>query len=153
MMWTEEDLRSAMDKVKTRQMGVNEACRVYNTPSRTLRRHLNTCVSTKVHVGKLPVLGVENENRLVKHIKKLQSLGFSPTPSSVREIAFSFATKLNLASKFSTKEETKAAGMHWFYSFMDRHPDLAVRKSEGLSLARAKGMKREEVDQFVSLKV
>lgn len=64
-------------------------------------------------------------------------------------MAFHFAEKLTIKHTFS-KEDQKA-GNQWLRSFLDRNPDLSIRQAEGLSLARAKGMNREEVGNFFEL--
>lgn len=95
------------------------------------------------------VLGKENERRLVAHIKNLCASGFAPDRKAVRSMAFHFAEKLEIKHKFS-KEDQKA-GKQWLRSFLDRNPDLSIRQAEGLSLARAKGMNRDEVGRFFEL--
>lgn len=64
-------------------------------------------------------------------------------------LAYRFAEALNIKHKFDN--ETKMAGEQWFKSFMERNPELTIRQSEGLSMARAKGLKREEVKKFFDL--
>ncbi|KAJ3652633.1 hypothetical protein Zmor_018581 [Zophobas morio] len=150
--WTEENLHLAIDKVKSKQLGVNEASREYSLPSRTLRRRIQANNSSKLVLGKPPALGKNNEDRLVIHIQKLQTMGFAPSEKTGRTIAYNFAKKLNLEHKFCVQgNSTNMAGTHWFYSFMDRNRELSLRKSEGLSLARAKGMNRQEVEEFYDL--
>lgn len=43
------------------------------------------------------------------------------------------------------------AGYPWLSSFLRRNPDLSIRKSEGLSAARAKGLSRRAVKHFYDL--
>lgn len=141
-------LAEAMEKVKSKEMGVNEASRAYAIPSRTLRRHLLSG-SSVIQLGRCPELGLEHERRLAKHIKALEKVGFAPDSSSVKKMAFSFAEKLGLNHRFS--RDAKSAGDEWFHGFLRRNKDLSIRKSEGLSLARAKGMNREDVNNFFTL--
>lgn len=152
--WSEEDLTNAMIMAKNGAMGVNQASRYYNIPSRTLRRRMKSGDTKKRSLGKPPVLGFENEKKLVAHIKRLEQAGFAPSRRTTRQLAFEFAKKLGkekgLLSEKS-KENKTAAGSHWLYSFLERNPELSVRQSEGLSLARAKGMCREEVGSFFDL--
>lgn len=65
---------------------------------------------------------------------------------TVRSIAYQFAVELNLPHKFNTEE--KLAGYDWLYSFMERNPNLSIRKAEGLSVARAQGMNRKDVKNY-----
>lgn len=146
--FSEDVLAEAMEKVISREMGVNEASRAYAIASRTLRRHLLSR-SSKVQLGRCPELGIEHERRLNMHIKALEKVGFAPDCSSVKKMAFSFAEKLGLNHRFS--REAKSAGDEWFHGFLRRNKDLSIRKSEGLSLARAKGMNRTDVNNFFTL--
>jgi hypothetical protein len=45
--------------------------------------------------------------------------------------------------------ETKTAGYDWLNCFLRRNPELSVRQAEGLSLARAHGMDRKNVEIFL----
>ncbi|KAJ2938845.1 hypothetical protein O0L34_g18472 [Tuta absoluta] len=140
--WSAEDLDEAMKKVRNKTLGVNEASRNFKIPSRTLRRHLMMGKS-KIPLGRNPVFSQECEKKLVAHIKKLESVGFAPERKDVKEMAFQLAKRLNIKNPFS--EDSEAAGNVWFRGFMARNPELSQRKSEGLSLARAYGVNREDV--------
>ncbi|CAH1956219.1 unnamed protein product [Acanthoscelides obtectus] len=146
--FSEEALAEAMQKVISREMGTNEASRAYGISSRTLRRHL-IAKSSKVRLGRCPEIGIEHERRLVLHIKALERVGFAPDATSVKKMAFSFAEKLHLNHRFS--REAKSAGDDWFQGFLRRNRELSIRKSEGLSLARATGMNRTDVSNFFTL--
>lgn len=146
--WSGEDLEKAMQCVRSKEMGVNEASRNFNIPSRTLRRHLITGRS-KVLLGRNPVFSNKCEKKLVAHIKKLESVGFAPERKDVKEMAFQLAEKLNIKHPFSKTNEV--AGNVWFTGFMARNPELSQRKSEGLSLSRAYGVNREDVKEFFDL--
>lgn len=144
----EEALKEAMQKVISGEMGINKASRSYGIPSRTLRRHLQSGKS-KILLGRIPELGIEHEKRLVRHIKCLEKSGFAPDATSLKQMAYSFAEKLNINHRFS--RETKSAGNDWLRGFLRRNKELTIRKSEGLSLARAQGMNRDDVGQFFNL--
>lgn len=91
----------------------------------------------------------DNEKRLVKHILKLGEAGFPPNRQSIRMLAYQFAEKLELKHNFDHGNEM--AGAAWFKSFIERNPELSIRQAEGLSVARAKGVSREEVNNFYDL--
>lgn len=146
--WSEKDLLDAMEKVRNKEMGINEASREYNIPSRTLRRHLLTGKS-KGRLGRPTALSTEHEKKLVAHVKKLEKVGFAPDRKDVKEIAYQFAEKLEVKHPFSSTN--KAAGNVWLNGFLSRNPDICTRKSEGLSLARAYGMNRDDVKEFFDM--
>ncbi|KAJ8947801.1 hypothetical protein NQ318_019473 [Aromia moschata] len=127
--WTKEDLQTAPEKVRKKSLNANKASQIYLIPYRTLRIRLAANDSSKRTLRKHPCLGIENEKRLLTVAK---SLG-----------------KEHIFGPKGSKEER--AGEHWFLSFMERSQSLPIRKSEGLSLTRAKGMNRDEVAQFYNL--
>lgn len=94
--WSEESLAQAMDAVRDKKMGVNEASREYGIPSRTLRRRIIKNSTKKLGLGPYGILGYENELRLVRHIKRLEESGFALTSRDLRALAFSFSKKLGL---------------------------------------------------------
>ncbi|KAH9627856.1 hypothetical protein HF086_001752 [Spodoptera exigua] len=147
--WTEENMKKAIEAVVSKKMGVNEASRTYEIPSRTLRRHILKGWDSKQNIGRPSELGHENELRLVAHIKRLESIGFPLEQSRLQSIAYDFAEKLELPHRFN--KEKKQAGWDWFQGFMKRHPELSKRKAEGLSLARATGMNRQDVNNYFEM--
>lgn len=147
--WTEDSLKKAIKAVKEKEMGVNQAAKAFGVPKTTLKRRIKSQVFTKGPLGPSSVLGVENEKKIVAHIQKLQNRGFTPCRDSVRSMAFELAEKLKLPHTFN--KETKRAGYDWLQSFLTRNPNLSVRKSEGVSVARARGMNRKCVDEYFKL--
>ncbi|KAI4471504.1 hypothetical protein MML48_1g11818 [Holotrichia oblita] len=130
-------------------MGINEAARNFDVPATTLRRRKKNESFKKGPQGPSACLGVANENKIVIHIKKLQSYGFAPTRDDVRVMAFKLAEQLGITHRFN--RQFGKAGYDWLHLFLARHPDLSVRKAEGVSLARAQGMRRKEVGDYFKL--
>lgn len=147
--WSQNDLQEAIRRINAGEMGVNEAARNYKIPSRTLRRRRQSGVLTEIPLGPQGTLGIENERRLVTHIQKLEKAGFAPDRDTVRSLAFQFAEKLGMNHRFN--KEKQMAGYVWLESFMRRNKDLAIRESQGLSLARSEGMNRSEVTSFFNI--
>lgn len=83
------------------------------------------------------------------HIKKLQKFGFSPTRDTVCTMAYDLAKKMGIKHQFNNK--SGKAGYVWLEKFLKRHPDLSVRKSEGVSLARTRGMSKGIVTAYFEL--
>jgi hypothetical protein len=89
------------------------------------------------------------EQKLVLHIKKLQSAGFAPTRKTVMSLAYQLAVEIGKTTTFN--DERKRAGKDWFCNFLRRNPELSIRKPQGLSLDRTEGMNREEVAGYYAL--
>lgn len=85
----------------------------------------------------------------MRHIKNLSAAGFSPDRTTVRSIAYRLAKELGIPNKFNDVNEM--AGYDWLNSFLKRNPELSLRQAEGLSVSRAQGMNKEDVDNFFKL--
>lgn len=147
--WTEEDLKAAFNAVINEGMSSYAASKHFNIPERTLRRRLQKNDDKKHGLGPKGVLGPDIEKKLASHIKKLQAVAFSPTVTQVRILAYKIAERYNLKHKFN--HDKKMAGYDWFYKFLERNPDIVVRKAEGLSLARAQGLTKEDAKNYFDL--
>ncbi|XP_031336978.1 tigger transposable element-derived protein 1-like [Photinus pyralis] len=146
--WSQEDLQQAIGVIEN-GLSIRSAGKQFKIPESTLRNRLKKNSFEKKGMGPEAQLGIDAENKLSLHIKKLQAVGFAPTQRDVRHLAFNLATSLNKKHTFNT--ETKTAGKVWFSSFMRRHPELSVRKAQGISKARTEGMNRAEIKNYFTL--
>lgn len=147
--WTEENLREAIRRIEAEEIGINEAERYYGIPSRTLRHRRTSGNLMKISLGPQGTLGPDNENRLVEHIQRLEKAGFAANRTTVTRLAFEFAESMGIKHRFN--KESRMAGYDWLHSFLNRNKEVTIRQSEGLSLARAVGMNRSEVDGFFNI--
>lgn len=143
----------AIDAYKKGEMGLNECARRYNINKSTLLRHVRE--TNKLAKGKVKKLGTkcvfspETEQALVNHIVQFEEMLYGFTIPDIRRLAFQLAEKHKLRHPFNTQK--KIAGKKWFYAFMRRHPELALRQPESTSLARARGFEKEKVMQFFDI--
>ncbi|KAF2896534.1 hypothetical protein ILUMI_09641 [Ignelater luminosus] len=122
--WTQENMRTAADKVLSKQVTIRKAAEIYNVPY-SLQR-----------------LSPGLANRLTY----LAGRGFGITPKAVRKYTFEFVECQNIKHKFNKK--SGMAEEDWFHRFMKRNQHLSIRKPEGLPRARINGMKKEKVAEF-----
>ncbi|XP_035217370.1 uncharacterized protein LOC118190721 [Stegodyphus dumicola] len=94
-------------------------------------------------IGKRVTLDTAMETELVGHILLLDYKVFAMTLNAIRELVFKFAQKNNLTHRFN-KDKTKA-GYVWVYSFLERHPNVSIRKVQGLCYACSRCLNRDEV--------
>ena len=146
--WSEEQLQAAIEAIGN-GVGVNEAARQYSIPSTTLRRRKKAGNVNKISLGPPASLTDLNERKMVAHIKKMQKHCFAPTQKMVQQMAYGLAETLQIIHKFSVIK--KRAGKIWFKEFMRRNSHLAIRKSEGVSMARVRGMYRIDVNNYFNL--
>ncbi|KAK9685163.1 DDE superfamily endonuclease [Popillia japonica] len=76
--------------------------------------------------------------------------------ASIREIsrtykilAYKFVIKNGITNRFNHVKQH--AGYDWIIGFLKRHPEITIRKAQRLSIARMKGMNKEEVDDYFDL--
>ena len=102
------------------------------------------CNALDTLVGQLITWSLENA--LLKKIKEMERLLFGMTAEDVRKIAFEFAKKMGLKTRFA--KDSQMAGKDWLYGFLKRHPDLTIRSPEATSMARAVGFNGPQVTRF-----
>lgn len=147
--WSEEDLQNAVKDIIGGRGSVREISRTYKVPVRTLMRRKESGNLKKIPLGRKSCLSVEQETSLSRYIQNMASQGFALSTPDIKKLAYSFAVQKKIPHNFNN--EQRKAGHDWFLSFMKRHPELAVRKAQGLSTARAKGMTRDECAKYFKL--
>lgn len=131
--WTSQQLQDALNAVRNKTLGVNAAAMQYGIPNSTLKDRIRKNDNKKTsRLGPPSCLGDIAEQKLVTHIKKLQSFGFAPDCDSVRTWAFQLAEKLGVKHRFN--KELGKAGYDWLQLFLRRHPDISIRKAEEFRL-------------------
>ncbi|KAJ3661740.1 hypothetical protein Zmor_006127 [Zophobas morio] len=143
--WKQEDMDEALEKHRNGEIGFNEACRRFNIPKPTLRRHLKG-LNNRKKFGRPNDMSPEMEEVLAQHLMNLESCFFGLTTTEFRKLAFELAEKAQLAHRFN--KEKKIAGKKWYYRFMKEHPTLSLRAPEPTSMARSKGFNKERVNEF-----
>lgn len=126
----------ALQKHRNGEIGFNEACRRFNIPKPTLRRHLKG-LNKRTKFGKPNDMPPDMEQILAQHLRNLGSCSFGLSTTEFRKLAFKLAEKFQLPHRFN--KEKKIAGKKWYYRFMKEHPDLSLRIPEPTSMGRSKG--------------
>lgn len=149
--WSLKNLQAAIRDIREQKGSIREISRTYNVPVRTLMRRMKTNDMEASKLGRKSTLGKENEEKLVDYIKQLEKCNFPATMHDIQILAYKFVITNGIANRFN--DVKKVAGYDWVTGFLKRHPEIAIRKAQGLSIARMKGMNKQEVnDYFVLLK-
>lgn len=105
----------------------------FNIPRQTLRDRLTGKIDPEcVTTGRTPTFSLEEESRIVEHVKSMASFGYGYTRQEVTDLATDFAHSIN------KKATNEVLTLRWFDGFMGRWPELRVLKPRGLEIARAK---------------
>ena len=123
-IWSEA-LDKAYQAVKELGMSINGSAKRYGVPVKTLRDRVTGKVSLDVtSAGHPPLFDVEEEAKLVEHIKLMAKFGYGYTRSEVVKLASQFAVDLG-----KREEHSNQLTMPWYYNFMKRWPELQVCQS------------------------
>lgn len=150
--WDQQSLKTAMDKILSKEMSLREASSRYNVPKSTLHDKI-TALNGGDEVTLQPKLGrftktfsPEYEQVLLGHIKDMSNRCLPLMKNEFLKLAYDLAEAMKIPHRFNT--EKKTAGKHFYYDFMHRHPDISLRTPESTSMMRAVGFNKPQVDIF-----
>ncbi|KAL6258122.1 hypothetical protein P5V15_010041 [Pogonomyrmex californicus] len=121
--WSQDQLTAALEAIQN-GTSLRQASIKNNISRKTLERRFKSGNAIKNRMG--PTC----------------TIGFLFTRDDLRTLAYNFVNQLKIKHKFNN--DIEKAGYDWFYSFLFRHPDISVRKSESLSLARSLYISRQK---------
>ena len=70
-------------------------------------------------MGRSPELRLEEEAKLVSHLKEMALIGYGYTRQEVVDLASDYAADLDI------RKLDKPFSLRWFYSFLKRWPDFS----------------------------
>ena len=136
-------LTKAYMSVKDNSMPIKKAARLNGVPETTLRKRISGAVDVDcVKSGPNPMFTLEQEARLVDHVTMLAKVGYGYTRGELCSLATEYAIDLELRSR------DNPLSLQWYRSFIQRWPNLAVKKPRTLSLARAKATSEDAVNSY-----
>ena len=145
-LWTEQDMQHAVDAVRQGEP-LKTVAREYRVPRNTLRRHAGRDAPAKVkkRPGRKTVLSEEEECELHYIILDMENALYGLTRSDLQDLVFQFCCKNQIPNPFTTTEK---AGRDWLNGFLQRNPEISIRKPENVSIGRAYGFSRHKVADF-----
>eukprot|EP00918_Siedleckia_nematoides_P038582 GHVU01083898.1.p2 GENE.GHVU01083898.1~~GHVU01083898.1.p2 ORF type:complete len:456 (-),score=33.50 GHVU01083898.1:2594-3961(-) len=117
--------------------------KVYGVPKETLRRYCQRIPAW--HQNRVFTEAQEEEIQDIVINRAEKFLGMTRT--EVKELAFAFAKVYKIKCPLTWHKEEKA-GEDWLLGFFDRHPQLSCRRSESISVNRARGFRFGAVQKF-----
>lgn len=150
--WNETVMENAINEFNTCVLNEGTAClrsiaRAWGVPKSTLERRVKNKVSGHCHAsGRPTALGKGAEDELAELACSLAARGFPLSEKQLRDLATQFANKNGLMV-FSANKNNRA-GFVWMRGFLERHPNLKVKRAEGLSAARAQAMNKPNIMQW-----
>ncbi|VDI72323.1 Hypothetical predicted protein [Mytilus galloprovincialis] len=129
-------------------MSQRKAALQFNVPRQTIRDRITGKISPDcLTTGRAPAFSLEEEARIVEHVKSMASYGYGYTRQEVTDLATDFANTIKI------KPRNDEFTLRWFEGFIKRWPERRVVKSRSLEILRAKCGSVAYVEKyFASLK-
>lgn len=132
--YPKQDLETAIQKVRSKELTNSEAAKKYRIPASTLSERVNekTGVKSKT-LGRPTAIPHERELELASDLRTLEKWGFSLSKEEVQETSGNFVNQNELTTPF----KGGFPGDDWFINFKSRH-DLSVKKAQSVEAVRKK---------------
>ena len=150
-----ERMKDAVEKVISEGKSIQSVCEMYNIKFSTLRRYVqkardagNTGLTSYAPNYRCRQVFTDVEERLLQdYLIKASKIQFGLTRKQVRKLAFDFAVKNG--KEFPESWSTSGyAGEDWFSGYMNRFPNLSLRRPEATSLSRSTSFNKKNVNEF-----
>ena len=138
-----EELTRAYLAVKDNTMSIRRAAETYGVPKTTLIDRLHGRINVDVlKSGTPPLFSEEQEALLSGHLKTMAEVGYGYSRQETINLASDYAVCLGL------RDKDHPLTNRWLYNFIQRWPELKLKKPRSLEIARAKCATREAVDNY-----
>ena len=91
------------------------------------------------------------EEKLVTYAIQVAKMFYGLPRTEFRRLAYDFAKACQSPAIPANWDDEQRASTDWYYGFMNRHPELALKAPEGMSIARATAFNRTSVKAFFDL--
>ena len=143
--WSPKAMEDAMAAVKNGQMTVFRPTKIYNVPKSTLHDRISGKVRHGDKPGPKPYLSSTEEKELADFLVDVAKVGYGRTRKQVCTIAGS------CAHDKGRLESPVVASHGWFVRFMQRQPQLSVRKGDPTANVRMECLTEEVISDYFAL--
>ena len=148
-------MKEALERIIENKASIRNVSEEYAIPFTTLWRYVykykffehSTDVVFEPKYNCRKVFSDAEETMLKDYFIKASKIHHGLSAKSARKLAYQFAIKANKSFP-SNWEKNKSAGKDWLSGFLKRFPELALRKPEAISLARATSFNKTNVSSF-----
>lgn len=149
-----ETIKEAVREIVEERKGLRETAKKWNIPKTSLARYVlnrdklpGADNKYKSKHTSMQIFTIQEENHLMEYVLTMSKMHYGLSKIKTRQIAFQFALANN--KKMPKKWlDMKLAGIDWLRGFLERNPELSVRKPEAISLARATSFNKKNVFDF-----
>ncbi|XP_072400688.1 uncharacterized protein [Diabrotica undecimpunctata] len=132
--YTKESLKIALSAIKSGQMTLYRATKVYTIPRSTLHDHLKGRRGQKSSsYGRTQDIPQQEEEKLANGLRTMEKWGFGLSRKKVLQVVADFVKENNIKRQFKDGKP----GEDWFLNFKRRH-NLSIKKPQSVEFARKK---------------
>ena len=143
--WSDESMLGAMKEVQEGTMGLNRAALEYGVPKATLNDRLSGRVVHGKKSGRSPYLSPDEERELYDWLIVCASIGYPKK----RDDVIGIVRKTLQNRHGGSFEDFKGKG--WWLRFMQRWPQLRLRKGDALAQPRANAVNSVNIKNYFNL--
>ena len=142
--YSEEDLKEALNAVRSGTMSQRQAAKHFNVGQATISDHIRGRVSEGSKPGRKPVLPIEVENKIVEKTLSAAQCGFGFSRQLLAAKVCNVTKKLKIKTPF----RNGIPGYDWWKGFKDRHPEVSLRTPEAQTDSRSKLLNPQIVNSY-----
>lgn len=132
--YTQEELRTAVEAVKSGRQTIVQAATQFQIPKPTLVDHVKNRRGAKSTTqGRPTALSPEDENRLASLIKIMEKCGYGLTKKNVLQLVHKYIVENKIQNPF----KDNYPGQDWWRGFKNRQK-LSIKKPQMVELGRKK---------------
>ncbi|XP_057311558.1 uncharacterized protein LOC130649317 [Hydractinia symbiolongicarpus] len=152
--WNEDQMKTAIECVKRKEMSIRKAASSFNVPLESLRRRCNGQLKQlsgeNMHKKQLrpirTVLTEEQETDLESYILALDNSFYGLSINELRRVIYEYCERNKIKHPFNKVHQM--AGRDFVSGFLKRRQTLSLRKPEAVSLNRVFGLNKTSIDRY-----
>ena len=117
--WTDEQMRRAMEAVKSGELGINRSALQHGVPSTTLKDRIAGRVKHGTKPGPVAYLEPKEEEELVNFLFECSRIGYGKTKREVLQLVEDAAKKKGIVIKGHISDG-------WWHRFCERWPRISL---------------------------
>jgi DDE superfamily endonuclease/Tc5 transposase DNA-binding domain/helix-turn-helix, Psq domain len=131
---SKEAISQAVEEVKNGTISIRAASKKYSIPRITIADKVKGRTTVQARSGPPSVLSEDEERLLERWIIDVSKKGFPVTKEQLLESVALYVKKTGREMPFTDGKP----GLHWYQSFLKRHPNVRERLSQNLTAGRSK---------------
>ena len=143
--WNAEDLKAALEQIKSNGTTISVAAARFGIPKTTLHAHLRG-FRQKVGAGRMTILTPRKEKEIVVSLQVLQEMGYPLTCELAAGVIHDYLKDQIIPNPFADD----LPGRDWWAGFFSRWKRLGERKAQHLSVKRARAVTPKVVDAWIA---